>query len=437
MSALFVYLDRVHAKEGSGVRSIRCVQLIGHLLTHSDRATAHFRKSVWGNELLFQKTRDDILAWTASERESGEIDMAQRGTVKTVVLIAKTLGVFSSLSRPYVDVTQEYYEDLAGTHVANVQGGTYTGTEYVKWAGDKEEEERDRATQCFSPEVTAEVVDVFRHVTGEMFADQIVRKGELQSTTTTNIPALDEALYRADTSSLTRLFTYCQQSQAFKILTKAMHDHIETRISSVISDPANDRQMIDSTLKLKRFVDKAVAGLFAAPVKLISAKEEGDLDMENKPKLSTADRNKQLELEDAVRSGFKGGLGSRQNAPAEWIGKLPASLTPLTLTAKHLDMTMRKGQAGSTEAEFNVSLDEIVALVGYTPDKDVFRAFYSTGLAKRLLLSKSASDDMERSMIVKLQKGQLRIWVILTGAEMGDEFTSGDVMLKDLQLSET
>lgn len=86
---------------------------------------------------------------------------------------------------------------------------------------------------------------------------------------------------------------------------------------------------------------------------------------------------------------------------------------------------MRKGQGTSSEAEFNALLDEIVALVGYTPDKDVFRAFYSTGLAKRLLLNKSASDDMERNMIVKLQK------------EMGDEFTSGDVMMKDLQLSET
>lgn len=68
-------------------------------------------------------------------------------------------------------------------------------------------------------------------------------------------------------------------------------------------------------------------------------------------------------------------------------------------------MTMRKGQGSSSEAEFSVLLDEIVALIGYTPDRDVFRAFYTSGLAKRLLLNKSASDDMERTMIVKLQKG--------------------------------
>lgn len=97
----------------------------------------------------------------------------------------------------------------------------------------------------------------------------------------------------------------------------------------------------------------------------------------------------------------------------------------LTSSAKYLDAVMRRGPGSGTEAEFDNLLDEVIALVGFTQDKDVFRAFYASGLAKRLLLNKSASDDMERSMIAKLQ------------TEMGDEFTSGDVMMKDLQLSET
>lgn len=66
---------------------------------------------------------------------------------------------------------------------------------------------------------------------------------------------------------------------------------------------------------------------------------------------------------------------------------------------------MRRGQGSGTEAEFDSQLEEIIALIGFTPDKDVFKAFYSTQLAKRLLLNKSASDDMERNMIIKLQQG--------------------------------
>jgi cullin-4 len=107
---------------------------------------------------------------------------------------------------------------------------------------------------------------------------------------------------------------------------------------------------------------------------------------------------------------------------------------------------MRRGQGSGTEAEFNTLLDEVIALVGFTKDKDVFKAFYSTQLAKRLLLNKSASDDMERNMIIKLQQGKQPQIIVpihedkaiqLTRLEMGEEFTSGDIMMKDLQLSET
>ena len=103
---------------------------------------------------------------------------------------------------------------------------------------------------------------------------------------------------------------------------------------------------------------------------------------------------------------------------------------------------MRRGQGQGTEAEFNALLDEIIALIGFTRDKDVFKAFYSSQLAKRLLLNKSASDDMERNMIIKLQKGEQLLHVHHPSfeadrSEMGEEFTTGDVMMKDLALSET
>ena len=39
--------------------------------------------------------------------------------------------------------------------------------------------------------------------------------------------------------------------------------------------------------------------------------------------------------------------------------------------------------------------------------KDVFEAFYKKDLAKRLLLSKSASYDAEKSMLLKLKQGEL------------------------------
>lgn len=70
-------------------------------------------------------------------------------------------------------------------------------------------------------------------------------------------------------------------------------------------------------------------------------------------------------------------------------------------------------------------LDSLLTLVRYTRDKDVFRAFYVTSLAKRLLLNRSSSEDAELKMINRLKK------------ELGDDFTSGDGMLSDLKVSES
>lgn len=68
--------------------------------------------------------------------------------------------------------------------------------------------------------------------------------------------------------------------------------------------------MIDGTLKLKRFADGVVASLVAADP------SASDSEVARKARGSA-----QIELEDAVRNGFKAGMGSRQNAPAEWLGE--------------------------------------------------------------------------------------------------------------------
>jgi hypothetical protein len=74
--------------------------------------------------------------------------------------------------------------------------------------------------------------------------------------------------------------------------------------------------------------------------------------------------------------------------------------------AKHLDQTMRKGQGSMSAEAFEKVLDDIVDLVKFTKDKDVFKEFYITQLAKRLLLARSASTEEEINMVKKLQSGK-------------------------------
>lgn len=59
LSAVLVYLDRVYCNESTGIASIK------------ELAIVTFRKGIWENQLLFQKTRDDLLSWASGEREAG------------------------------------------------------------------------------------------------------------------------------------------------------------------------------------------------------------------------------------------------------------------------------------------------------------------------------------------------------------------------------
>ncbi|ORY31595.1 putative ubiquitin-protein ligase [Naematelia encephala] len=392
LASVYVYLDRVYCNEASGISSIR------------DVAIDVFRKGIWENELLFGKTRDDVLAWVTSERETSTVNEPLRKTVSDLAALARLLGTYDTLATPYLDLTISHYDDASAAHLAKLVDGTMSATRYVEWVLERVEEERDRARECLGPDgqVAETVVGIVRREAGEKRSSEVVRH------------ATDEAMDISDAKALESLNTFAVDVGVFPMFVKALQAHIEDRLKKLISDPANDSQMIESTLTLKRFADKAVAGLFVTPTAaapstvLVGPAYPGVAE----PKLTSDEEARKMELEDAIRQGFKAGMGSRQNAPAEWI-------------AKHLDVVMRRGQGSGTEAEFNQLLDEIVALIGFTKDKDVFKAFYSTQLAKRLLLNKSASDDMERNMILKLQR------------EMGEEFTSGDIMMKDLQLSET
>jgi len=99
------------------------------------------------------------------------------------------------------------------------------------------------------------------------------------------------------------------------------------------------------------------------------------------------------------------------------------TLTPCA--AKFIDAKLKTGGAkGLTEDELETLLDRLMVLFRYIHGKDVFEAFYKKDLAKRLLLGKSASSDMERAMIQKLK------------TECGPGFTNKlEGMFKDMELS--
>ena len=85
---------------------------------------------------------------------------------------------------------------------------------------------------------------------------------------------------------------------------------------------------------------------------------------------------------------------------------------------------MKTGGKGLNEDEMNTLFDQLIDLFRSIHGKDVFEAYYKKDLAKRLLLAKSSSTDLEQSMLSKLK------------AECGHKFTQRlEGMFKDMEMS--
>lgn len=100
--------------------------------------------------------------------------------------------------------------------------------------------------------------------------------------------------------------------------------------------------MIDDILDLKRFADRSVSGLFeeqeeadeeaAADNEVVNSSarsawhedDDEDTSVDRAEKHLAAGKQQEgirrIDLEDAIRNGFRQGFRSRDNAPAEWIG---------------------------------------------------------------------------------------------------------------------
>lgn len=73
---------------------------------------------------------------------------------------------------------------------------------------------------------------------------------------------------------------------------------------------------------------------------------------------------------------------------------------------------MERGQGQKSDQEWDRQMDEMVDLVKFTKDKDIFKEFYINQLAKRLLSGRSASNEDEIKMVKKLQHGGSMLWWI-------------------------
>jgi cullin 4 len=181
---------------------------------------------------------------------------------------------------------------------------------------------------------------------------------------------------------LKRMYYLFDRVKCLSNLCKGWCDYLKKVGTALVSDENRDKTMVEEVLE---FYDKADEVLRAAFLNEESFKN-------------------------AKKESFENFINTRSNKSAE-------------LLARFVDRKMR-GEKGQSDGDIEIVLDRIMCIFSYLSSKDVFEAFYKRMLSKRLLLERSASDDLERVMLSKLK------------AECGPNYTSKlEGMLQDIELS--
>lgn len=159
--------------------------------------------------------------------------------------------------------------------------------------------------------------------------------------------------------------------------------------------------------------------------------------------------DRDAELSDGLRSAFSQFMNLGRKSEATGGTDNPKAGE---MIAKYVDRLLKGGWKVPTagqqdasmadeDAEIDRQLDQVLDLFRFVQGKLVFEAFYKNDLARRLLMGRSASDDAEKSMLVRLKNGLSQsatgsegFFLICT--ECGATFTHNlESMFKDMEVA--
>lgn len=161
---------------------------------------------------------------------------------------------------------------------------------------------------------------------------------------------------------LQRMYVLFGRVDAVDALKTAFSEYIRKKVAALVMDEAQEKSLVEKVLTLKAEIDTALSVAFQANPDFVFS----------------------------VKSAMEYAINVRASRPAE-------------LVAKFVDAKLRTGNKGGSEAEVEALLDRVMVIFRYIQGKDVFEAFYKKDLAKRLLVGKSASFDLEKLMLSKLK----------------------------------
>ncbi|RKP24523.1 cullin [Syncephalis pseudoplumigaleata] len=358
--SVFLYLDRTYVLRTPSVAPIWKIEQ--SLEMHLNLFCSH----ILNQQSIGPLVLTGLLKLIEQERQGETID---RPLVKTLVDMYRDLSLYTShFEAPFLHASAVFYE-AEGKRLLD----SLSTSAYLVHCEQRLHEEQERLQLYLDEEKTRDKLV------------QVVEKGLISCNMQHLLDTgFSDLIANERVDDLSRLYSLCKRVDMLDALRAALAKHIKAQGMAIVSDADHDDQMVTRLLALKQQIDTVHSKAFE------HAQAFGHTIIES----------------------FESFINSRANKPAEMIGRWRGR-------------SKRRAFAyTASDEELEARLEQILVLFRFIEGSDIFEAFYKRDFAKRLLLNKSASSDLEKSMLAKLR------------TECGPGFTSKlEGMFKDMDVS--
>ncbi|KAL2532104.1 Cullin-3A [Abeliophyllum distichum] len=364
----------------------KALQMIRDILMYMDRTFIPSTHKTPVHELGLNLWRDNIIHYNKIQTRLKDTllelvqhertgDVINRGLMRNTTKMLMDLGpkVYEeNFEKPFLEVSVDFYRVESQQYIEHCDCA-----DYLKKAEKRLNEEIERVSHYLDVKSEAKITSV---VEKEMIECHMQRLVHMENSGLISM-IVDEKFV-----DLGRMYSlFLRVPNGLTIIKDVMTSHIRETGKDLVTDPERLKDPVNFVQELldkRDRLDKIIHLAF----------------------------NNDKTFQNALNSSFEYFINLNPRSP-EFISLF-------------VDDKLRNGLKKDKEEDIETLLDKVMMLFRYLQEKDVFEKYYKQHLAKRLLSQKTASDDAERSLIVKLK------------TECGYQFTSKlEGMFTDIKTS--
>ena len=281
------------------------------------------------------------------ERNGQQINQSQ---IKNIVEIFIKIEYYKLHFEPeFLKVSQNHYK-VEARNLSEV----FEVSSYLNTAQLRINQERERVQKHLERSTEAKIVSMIERLFIDDYLQKILSEG------------FDDLVNNQKLENLRQLYNFLNKLGRIGYLRNTWQFYIKQKGSAIIN--VGDVE-IEKILEFKQKLDQILKECF----------EENYV------------------LRTALHYAFEDFLNIKTNKIAE-------------LTSRYFDNVLQKAHKMSVEDDsIEQMLDEALSIFRYLAAKDVFEAFYTKRLIKRLLLRNASSSELEKKMIQKFKTGKQQI----------------------------